>query len=237
MSHASYTEQLSAVLDGELPPADMAAFTRHVAACPDCSKSLAELAALRAALHREIPDEEVSPDFYAKISGLLDQQTSALKPEVKATNVVTLKLRPVRQNIGWIAAGTAIAAMLMILLLPHHDETKDLMSVRDAALRMSVSQEVASNIVVPSVAGFRLDGARTDIVAGHRAQVFAYQQANQMVTLCIWPANGEPAHGVRDAVYKGMAINYWNDGKQEYWAASAGSAETLHDFVAALKES
>jgi hypothetical protein len=237
MSHASYTEQLSAMLDGELPPADMVEFTVHLAACPDCGKSLAELAALRAALHREIPEEDVSPDFYTKISGLLDQQTSTLTPEGKATNVVILKPRPVRQNVGWIAAVTTIAAMLMILLMPHHDVTKDLMSVRDAALRMSMSQMVASNIVGPSVAGFRLDEVRTDIVAGHRAQVLAYEQANQTITLCIWPANGEPAHGVRDAVYKGMAISYWNDGKQEYWAATAGSAATLHDFVAALKES
>lgn len=236
MSHAGYTEQLSAMLDGELPPADMAALTVHLAACPDCAKRLAELAALRAALHHEVPEDEVSPDFHARISGLLDRQTSAPMPEAKAANIIAFTPNPVRRNAGWIAAGTAIAAMLMILLLPHHDETKDLMSVRDAALRVSAPQTVASNIAGPSVAGFRLDLVRADIVAGHRAQVLAYEQANQTVTLCIWPANGEPAHGVRDAVYKGMAISYWNDGKQEYWAATAGPTATLHDFVAALKE-
>ena len=236
MSHAPYGEQLSAMLDGELAPADTAALTVHLAACPDCAKHLAELAALRAALHDEIPEEEVSPDFYEKISGLLDQQTSMSAQEVKAANVITFKPGPARRNAGWIAAVTAVAAMLMVLLLPHHEETKDLMSVRDAALRGSVSQMVASNMVGPAVAGFHLAAARSDIVAGHPTQVFAYARANQTVTLCIWSANGEPAHGVRNAVYKGIAIRYWNDGQQEYWAATTGPATTLNDFVAALKD-
>jgi len=236
MSHAQYSEQLSAMLDGELAPADMAALTVHLAACPDCAKHLAELAALRAALHDEIPEEEVSPDFYAKISGLLDQPISKPEPDVEAPNVIALKLRPVRRNAGWIAAVSAIAAMLMVLLLPHHDETKDLMSVRDAALRGSLSQMVASNMAGPTVDGFRLADARSDIVAGHQAQVFAYMRANQTVTLCVWSANGEPAHGIRNAVYKGMAISYWNDGQQEYWVATAGPVTTLNDFVAALKD-
>ena len=110
------------------------------------------------------------------------------------------------------------------------------MSVRDAALRTNVSQSVAANIPGPMVAGFDLAASRPDIVAGHRAQVFAYTRAGQTVTLCIWAANGEPAHGVRDAVYQGMAIRYWNDGKQEYWAATPGPAATLDDFVRTLKE-
>jgi anti-sigma factor RsiW len=236
MSHAKYSEQLSAMLDGELAPADMAALTVHLASCPDCARHLAELAALRAALHDEIPEEEVSPDFYEKISGLLDQQTSMPAREVKAANVIAFKPGPVRRNAGWIAPVTAIAAMLVVLLLPHHDETEDLMSVRDAALRGSVSQMVASNTAGPTVEGFRRASARSDIVAGHPAQVFAYTRANQTVTLCVWSANGEPAHGIRNAVYKGMAISYWNDGKQEYWVATTGPATTLNDFVAAMKD-
>jgi anti-sigma factor RsiW len=231
MNHASYTEQLSAMLDAELAPADMAELTVHLAACPDCTQHLAELAALRAALHHELPEEEVSPDFYAKISGLLDQQTSTLTPEAKVTNVLAFRPHPVRRRIGWIAAGTAIAAMLMILLLPHRDVSRDLISVRDATLRGSVSQAVASNIAGPTVVGFRLDAVRSDIVAGHPAQVLTYARANQTVTICIWSANGEPAHDVRNAVYRGMAISYWNNGKQEYWAATTGPTATLNDFV------
>jgi anti-sigma factor RsiW len=236
MNHADYTEQLSTMLDAELAPADMAALTVHLATCPDCTQHLAELAALRAVLHHELPEEEISPDFHAKISGLLDQQPSTLTPEVRGANVLAFKPRPVRRSIGWIAAGTAIAAMLIILLLPHHDVSRDLMSVRDAALRGGVSQTVASNIVGPTVAGFRLDAVRSDIVAGHPTQVLVYARANQTVTICIWPANGEPAHDVQNTVYHGMAISYWNNGKQEYWAATTGPTATLNDFVSEWKK-
>jgi anti-sigma factor RsiW len=102
-------------------------------------------------------------------------------------------------------------------------------------LRTDMSQQIAGNIVGPAVAGFRLAAARADIVAGHPTHVFTFMRANQTVTLCIWAANGEPAHGVRNAVYRGMAIRYWNDGKQEYWAATAGPEATLDDFVGVLK--
>jgi anti-sigma factor RsiW len=234
MSCDAYSEPLNAMLDGELPAGDMASLTLHLAECPDCARHLAELSALRASLQDAIPEDAVSPDFYEKIGGLLDREAAVMKPEFRAP-VIAFKQRPLRRNWGWITAWGAVAAMLVILLMPHHDESRDLMSVRDAALRANVSQSVASNIPSPAVPGFRLAASRPDIVAGHAAHVFAYTRADQTVTLCIWAANGEPAHGVRNAIYRGMAISYWNDGKQEYWAATPGPAATLNAFVAALK--
>ncbi len=225
MSATAYAEQLSAMLDGELPPEEMAAMATHLASCADCARHLAELAALRSALQDTVPDADAPPEFYARISGLL---------EAPAGNVVAFRAHPVRRNASWVAAGAAIAAMLVLLLLPHPDPTRDLMSVRDAALRGGVSQ-MAGNVAAPLASGFRLVSARADIVAGHKARVFAYARADQTVTLCIWPANGEPAHGVRAARYRGMAIRYWNDGSQEFWAASNGAAATLDDFVTALR--
>jgi anti-sigma factor RsiW len=108
------------------------------------------------------------------------------------------------------------------------------MSVRDAALRGSVSPTVAST-AGPAIPGFLLTASRSDIVAGHPARVLAYSKDRQTITLCIWSSNGEAAHGVRHAVYKGMGISYWNDGKQEYWAATTGTNGLLENFVTAAK--
>jgi anti-sigma factor RsiW len=229
----AYSEPLNAMLDGALPTEEMAALTSHLAACPDCARHLAELAKLRAALQDAVPEEAVAPEFYAKIAGLLDREAAAAQKFTAP--VITFKQRPSRRNAGWLAAWGAIAAMLVILIMPHHDASRDLMSVRDAALRSNMSQSVAANMPGPMVAGFELVASRSDIVAGHRARVFAYTRAGQTVTLCVWAANGEPAHGVRDAVYQGMAIRYWNDGKQEYWAATPGATATLDSFVATLR--
>ena len=76
MSCDAYSEPLNAMLDGALPAGDMAALTSHLAACPDCARHLAELATLRAALQNAIPEEAVSPEFYAKIAGLLDRDAT-----------------------------------------------------------------------------------------------------------------------------------------------------------------
>jgi anti-sigma factor RsiW len=233
MTHESYSEQLNAMLDGELRASEIVPLERHITACQECAKHLTQLIALRAALQQEYPVEDVSvsSEFYTKIAGLLDSKIE--QPE--SPNVIPFRPRPVRQRIAWLAAGTAIAAMLAILLLPHQNATQDLISVRDAALRGSISQTVAVNNAGPVIPGFRLVASRSDIVAGHPARVLAYSKNRQTITLCIWSANGEAAHGVRHAVYKGMAISYWNDGQQEYWAATTGTNGLLENFVTAAK--
>ncbi len=229
MSHNSYAEQLNAMLDGELPATAITPLARHVAACPDCAKHLAELAALHMALQQEYPAAEVPQEFYEKINGLLDREMP------QPPKVIRYQPRPVRRRIAWLAAGTAVVAMLAILLLPRQVATPDLMSVRDAALRGSAWQTSHGIPAGPAVAGFQLVTARSDIIAGHSAQVLTYLKDHQTIVLCIWSANGEPAHAVRKAIYKGMAINYWNDGKHEYWAATTGAGSLLENFVAAIK--
>jgi anti-sigma factor RsiW len=232
MNCPGYSERLSAMLDGELPAQEVAAVTAHLAVCPECLRYFSELAELRAQLQQAIPEAEADPEFYDKIAGLLDSE------RVKAAggNVVPFRPRVRRERLAWLAAGTAVAAMLAVMLMPRHDETKDFMSVRDAALRGGISQPVAAD-AGPAAAGFYLASARNDIVAGHPAQVLGYVQGKQTVTLCIWPADGEPAHGKREAVYKGMTFSYWNNGKEEYWATTAAPATTLHAFLKGLSPS
>ena len=99
MSATLYAEQLSAMLDGQLPPGEMAALTAHLATCPDCAGYLAEIAGLRAALQEAIPEEDVSPDFYAQISGLLEPQTAMPAPRVAAPNVIAFRPHPVRDDV------------------------------------------------------------------------------------------------------------------------------------------
>ena len=227
MNHEIYFEQLNAMLDGELRATEIAPLARHITACPDCARQLAELTALRAALHQEYQEETVPPEFYTKITDLLDREGQP--PE--SSNIIPFQPRPVRRRIASFAAGAAIAAMLAIWLLPRQNVTPDLMSVRDAALRGSISASATLSPSGPAIPGFLLTAARSDIVAGHPTQVLAYSKNRQTVILCIWPANGEAAHGIRHAVYKGMEISYWNDGKQEYWAATTGPNGLLKEFV------
>lgn len=219
MSCADYNESLNALLDGEITPAQAAPLVAHIAGCADCTRTLAELAELRAGLALALPGEEVPADLQARIEAMLTPDVLPFRH----------RWRPAP---SWLAAG-ALAAALMLALLPRHDETKDLMSVRDAALRGGTGRGGTGLAVqAPAVPGFQLASSRTDVVAGHMAQVAVYIRGGQTITLCNWPANGEKAHGVEQARYRGMGISYWNNGKTEYWVASTGDVQ---DFVAALR--
>ena len=224
MTCHEFLEPLNALLDGELPAAETAALTLHLSGCPACAQTLAELAELRAGLAQILPAEDAPPELQARIEALLG---------APGENIIPFKKRNFLPNRpGWLAAG-AIAAALMLALLPRHDETKDLMSVHDAALRGPVLATTAT-ASVPQVPGFQLTGSRMDEIAGHVAQVGYYTQGGKTIALCIWRANGEPAHGVKHGEYHGMAISYWNDGKNEYWAASLTPGADLQKFTAAL---
>jgi anti-sigma factor (TIGR02949 family) len=228
MSCADYTESLNALLDGELPPDQAAPLTAHLATCPACTQTLAELAQLRAGLAQILPEEPAPAELQARIEAMLATDSAEVIP-------FTRKPRWLPNRPGW-AAAAALAAALMLTFLPHHDVTKDLLSVHDAALRSGFN--VAANTAgAPVVPGFQLTGSHVDEVAGHLAQVSVYTKGGATITLCSWAANGEPAHGVKHAQFRGMAIAYWNDGKTEFWAASTSSAADMQGFVAGLTAS
>jgi anti-sigma factor RsiW len=223
-------EELNAFLDGELTVEQTATLAEHLATCPNCSANLAELARLRQALAQSFPEVEPSAELRARVEALLDAEADV----APADNVVPLRSRVTRRRVTWIGGIAAAAAALAILLSNPKDESRDLMAVRDASLRGDQSQVAVSQPVVPAVPGFTLASARSDIVAGHQARVLVYDGADGKITLCIWAANGEPAHGVRNADYQGTKISYWNDGENEFWAASAQPGPALNSFVHAL---
>ena len=222
-------EQLNALLDGELSAQETAALAEHLAASPESARTLAELAQLRAALARLIPQEEAPADLVRTIEAALEAETKALRT---SATVLPFRARLARRSTGWIGAAAAVAALLFVTLLPRADNTRDLTAVRDAALRSELAQVQEPAPSGPRAPGFQLASVRTDVIAGHRSRVLVYKRGGATITLCIWPANGEAAHGLRTSLYQGESISYWNDGQQEFWAASAEpDAADLADFV------
>ncbi len=224
MSCEDFHEHLSALLDGELPKAEAAALAAHLAACPGCARHLQELANLRAAM-AGLEDMEVSPRLEARILALTGSAPGPAK---------ILPLRPRWRQFGLLAATAGLAAMLILALRPA-DKTPDFLAVRDATLRGWLTPP--GNAGAPMVPGFTLIGTREDEVAGHQALVADYARNGTRFTLCAWAAGSEPARNLREAIFRGTAINYWNDGREEYWVASPAPAPALPDFVQALRAS
>jgi anti-sigma factor RsiW len=220
-------EQVSALLDGELAAAELGQLTAHLAACPACAQLLAELGALRAALAQAVPEEEISGDFLRRVETAL-----AAEPQ-PAPRVLAFRRRRVIGPFALGAAAAAIAAMLFTTLQPAKN-IADLAAVRDAALRGNAAIGV-SVPAAPPPAGYSLAFARSDVVAGHAAEVLTYTRQGQPFTLCIWKANGEPPHGLRQGRYRGMNIAYWNDGREEYWVAAEQPAAAVAAFAGRVK--
>ena len=72
-------EDLSAYLDGQLPPRARARLDAHLASCPACAASLADLRTLRTDL-QALPDERLGFDLAQVIRGRIE----ALPPRTKA---------------------------------------------------------------------------------------------------------------------------------------------------------
>jgi anti-sigma factor RsiW len=233
-------EQLSAFTDGELAPAEMAELTTHLMTCPACMQHLAELGRLRLALTQAFPEGEVSEEFSSRIMKSLDVAADELgEGPAGSARVVPFRRRSRLPSFGMIASSavtSAIAATLMFALMRQPDHSIDLAAVRDASLRSSLVSYTVEGTSPAQIEGYRIAAARYDIVAGHKSRIVTYEGAPGVVTLCSWSANGEPAHGVKTANYRGMLVMYWNDGTTEYWAASAATNGKLEEFVGSARK-
>ncbi len=222
--------QLSALLDGELRAAEVAELTTHLAVCPDCARRLAELGRLRAALADAVPEEEISAAFLARIEAALNAATPA--PASAQVLPFVPRRRPDLRAFVLGAVAAAAAAMLLFTSMKPPKNIIDLAAVHDASLRGGAIGlgKSAGPTDMPGIPGFELASAHRDIVAGHAAEVLAYTAPQGSITLCIWKANGEPAHTPREGNYRGTNIMYWNNGREEYWVAGSLPMQTIEAF-------
>lgn len=102
-------EQLSALLDGELGPAEQAELRAHVGACPQCAAELQELALVGQAA-REL-DEPAPEGYFDELPGRIRQRLRAARSASVAPPASRRHLLPAW---SWAAA----AAVLVGVLLP-----------------------------------------------------------------------------------------------------------------------
>jgi anti-sigma factor RsiW len=96
------TEQLSALLDGELSGAARADIDAHAAACPVCGAMLAELGALHTAF-QPLAAERLDLDLAPLVEARLPPRDTARRPTRERSR------RPAWQ---WLGSGAAAAAVL-----------------------------------------------------------------------------------------------------------------------------
>lgn len=98
MTPCAWTDQLSAYLDGDLPPGERAALEAHLQACDNCRAILADLR-LVVAQARSLPDLPPTRDLWPAVS----ERTSG---------VVPLRAGRGRPGPGWLPLAAAATLLL-----------------------------------------------------------------------------------------------------------------------------
>jgi len=96
MTERHLGDELSALLDGELSPAEELRVRRHVTDCPQCDAELRALGAVRSYV-RELPPVDAPFGFFERMLGRRGRR---------------------RQAVGTVAAGSAAAVAVALMTTP-----------------------------------------------------------------------------------------------------------------------
>ena len=127
-------EDLTALLDGALPPARREAVSRHLAGCGSCRAEHGRLAAALAALSRLPSPPEPSPGFEARLEARLDLER---RPGLLA------RLAGLRWAVAAPAAGLAAAAVVAAVVVR---ERRSMEETAAANLEFLSDYEIAAGL-------------------------------------------------------------------------------------------
>lgn len=233
---AEWALLIQADIDGELPAADAAKVTLHVAGCAECARVQADLLNLRTQLRSHAPRYTASAALRAAVS-------------VAPNNTAASRWRPGVAFVSGIAVAASVLLLLPITAPPNGPEA-NLVSAHLRALQPGHLTDVISTdqhtvkpwfdgrlTFTPTVKdlaaeGFPLVGGRLDVVNGHEAAVMVYRRRDHMIDVFAWPdSNALAASGQRE----GYAWVGWQHDGIAYWAVSSLNQAELLEFVADLK--
>jgi len=230
-------------LDDELDAAAVADLHQHLARCPDCARDWAQLTALRAALKRSLPRVPAPAALRARILADLPGE-----PEV-------IRWRRFR-IAGMAAAGLALAAMVMLVMLPNGREedrlTAEILAAHrlavtegplteiatadPAALRPFLAAHLAQPPVIPDLtrSGWTLLGGRLEAVAGTPVVALAYRRDAHVITLALQATPSRPDGESEAETRSGYAACHWTKGGVTFWAVGDVDTEMLERFEDAV---
>jgi anti-sigma factor RsiW len=247
MKHEERLEEISAYIDGELAPDDMAAMREHLAACDDCRTECETLRGVSRRVKEGVERSHAPDALRARIHASM--HPAAATPSVPR--------RP--RSVPWatlIAAGLVIAASSSVATLAVVRRGDASSRVADEVLASHVRSlmpghltDVTSNDshnvkpwfngrldLSPAVPrldslGFPLVGGRLDYTHGRPVAAVVYLRRQHVINVFSWPAaaGGSTAREMSDA--NGYHLVHWRHDGTEYWVVSDVSVADLTQFV------
>jgi anti-sigma factor RsiW len=255
MPCAETSRRLPVYFDGELDALAAADMEEHLAGCAECRSSLEELAAVRAALRRDLNFRPMPPELRARISAALDRDGAPVPvDDAPSAGVLPFTPRPAARGARPFWAGAfagvgaaALAASLAFFLLvtpgvdPLLDElvnahVRSLMPAHlidvESSDRHTVKPWFAGHVDVSPVVtdftdrGYKLIGGRADYFAHQRAAAVIYQHGAHIINVFSWSQDGKRLPA--DATRNGYHLAFWRAGNLDYCAVSDTGWDELH---------
>lgn len=242
-----------AFIDGELDANASHVCREHFKTCPRCAAEYARLRELKNLL-RGSQVRYTAPDplrfriaSFIRAGKILAKEERG-KDEAPIAILVQRWMRELQRQ--WRLAFTALsvaAAALFLIVAPDSNQLLEdeivathIRSLRgfrlidiSATHRQAVAPWLREKLdFVPPVVdledlGFRLAGARVDIVGGHDSAAFVYSHRSYLINLFVWPSRPEAFGSAR---HEGYNLIHWTQGGLKFCAVSNLDFQLLQKF-------
>ncbi|PYP79100.1 MAG: anti-sigma factor [Gemmatimonadetes bacterium] len=255
MNSAHVGEQLSAYVDGELPPDVALEIADHLTSCAECARDY-ETMLTTVRLAREGLVREHAPDVLrARIRASLREETGPTVARVAPSprrawripwNVVAAALMIAVVSSGLtIVAGNRrasdspvaqeVLASHIRSLMPEH--LTDVRSNDTHNVKPWFNGRLDFSPTVPRLEeqGFPLLGGRVDYVNGRSVAVVVYGRRQHVINVFSWPAGPDGATAPSPQTKNGYNLEHWRQDGVEHWAVSDLNSAELRQFVSLLR--
>jgi anti-sigma factor RsiW len=248
-------EELSAYVDGELPPDRAMAVADHLTTCAECSSDYAAMLATVRTVRAEMVQLRAPDVLRARIRASLREESQETVRRVAPTprhawripwNAVAAALVLVVASSGLTMVATnrraadspvaeAVLSSHIRSLMPEH--LTDVRSNDQHNVKPWFNGRLDFSPTVPRLddQGFPLLGGRLDYVHGRPVAVVVYGRRQHIINVFSWPVTDGGAATSAPRSRNGYNLEHWRDGAVEYWAVSDLNAAELRTFVTLLR--
>lgn len=229
---------ISAYLDEELDPVNVANFEQHLAVCKPCHDGYEQVVRLRTQLQLNLTKYTAPSHLRHRIQVDLDAAKVAKKIRKP------LPWAWINLGIAAVCAFSLVLTLTLYLTLPNDSQrlNQEIVASHYRSLQANHIADVASSdhhTVKPWFSGkldysppvtdfheqgFTLLGGRLDYLNQRSVAALVYQHDKHVINLYVWPDTGSPATPTRNFSMQGFHLLQWSDAGMQYRAISDMSA-------------